>query len=915
MEKMKKTFFRKNIVLLALLVIANVIFYSVCYFSSKISMSKTTVTTISGLSFNNITDKPLSVDAKLPSFYKAFNIEFESDFRPSNDNYRDVFQTGSEPKNLRLELMPASSMQLIIGYKDDHGVKIFPISKKVKMNAWNHIKLTYSVDKKVYVKLNDEPFISFQDSKYDAVINDLVLGTGFDKQRMFQGLIKNARFKIVYIETSILFYFLGLLSRLYLALVFFQLLCLYLYVKYNRWQSIKTKEREHNDVFLGFLLSFSVLAFVLLLTGILSSPLTSQRKWIPYLSLLIPIFAISMNYLKIEILSKRYFLVIAGVISFIVLALGILTYEPLSWVGISGVIIAGCCFSVIPLMKYFSFVFVWTFIFLFSINSVVFINNYGTQNYIWTVLAVLAVIWAVLFSLFEQNLPTRWTRANKIGFAVLLINSFIFALRSDSLFLGSAEFHWNYYTGVIQTIRSGGELLWSAPSQYGLLNILIPSLLPWTSRASFYIFQAVLFFIVTFIIIKTIYISFKHNASFILISLASLSLFYFADPALIGPALYPSSSAMRFFWVYILIYAILLEYQRRNLMNGGIKWLVAAAYILGSLWSAESMLYCTAIYSTYLFITAVSISKLRINSAFMFLLKNISVVFIAWIVINFTYLIITSHFPDWSMYFMYAFGYANGFGEQVIKPGGTYWAVILGLSSIIFISARLYSSRKYNEWIVSTVCSVSLWALTSYYVGRAVTNNLTAILPVIFYIFIVMLSVLMNSKFFTYRLLLNAVFLPWIIVGIIGGIGNPRFIEELQSFKFAEDINAKSFKPDKDLGNILESLQAIKGTRIVYHGAPYNNPVIPGKKGRYQDILAGMPMPLTLLEEPIPENKKAIIVERFLSKLNEPVFLIRRKSEPNTSFPVWKRFLEQKYYIEKKEIKSVNYEVFIVRRK
>jgi hypothetical protein len=678
-------------------------------------------------------------------------------------------------------------------------------------------------------------------------------------------------------------------------------------------QSMKIKERDYKNIFSGFLITFSVIAFVVLLTGILSFPLTGQRKWIPYLSILIPSGMLGLNFLKTKLFNNGYFLIIAGFISSAVLTLGILNYESFSWSWVSAVLIIGCCLVIIPLMKYFSFVFVGTLVFLLGINSVVFINSYEWSGLIWTAFVTLVIIFAFLLSLSNQSRFKGWVNINKVCFAVLLIISSLLALRSDSLFLGSSEYHWGYFTGVIQTIRSGGELLWSAPSQYGLLNVLLPSVLPWTSRNSFFIFQAILFFICSSILIKTVYTCFKHKAAFILIALSGLSLFYFADPAIIGPTLYPSSSAVRFFGVYILIYVILREYRKRSILTGGIKWIITGAYILGALWSAESIFYCTAIYISYLFFSAISISK-KGNGGLRFFLVNSSVIFIAFIITNVSYLIMTGHFPDWSMYYMYAFEYANGFGEFIIRPWGIIWAIVIAFSSIIFISSRLYSAKKYGEWIVVSVCSVSLWILTSYFVGRAVTNNLTAILPLIFYVFIVTLSVLIEAKFFTYRLLLTSVFLPWIVVGVIGGIGNPQFIKKIQQFQFAQDINSKSFKPDKELSSIFKSLGVMNGVRIAYYGDLNNNPIIP-YKGGYLEAIAGMPMPLVLLEEPISKNKRSIIVERFFSKLHEPVFLIHRKSENLGRFPSWKKFFEQNYKIGKVDVRNEKYEVFLVARK
>lgn len=389
-------------------------------------------------------------------------------------------------------------------------------------------------------------------------------------------------------------------------------------------------------------------------------------------------------------------------------------------------------------------------------------------------------------------------------------------------------------------------------------------------------------------------------------------MFYFADPAIIGPTLYPSSSVMRFFWVYVLLFAVLIDYYKRSVLDGKIKWFVLSAYILGVLWSAESMLYCTAIYGTYLLSSAIAMYKLKKNTSFRFLFINLLVIFLVLISTNIFYLTTTSHFPDLNMYFMYAFGYANGYGELAITPWGIYWAIIIVFSAIVFVLWRLYSAKKYTEWVVISVCLATLWIVTSYYIGRAVTNNLTAILPLIFYVFIVMSATLMEVKLFTYRFLLTLVFLPWIIVGIMGGIGNPQFIDKLRQFKFAENINSKSFKPDNELNSIFKSLNIVNGVRIAYYGDPYNNPVIPNGKGGYVDPIAGMPLPMTLLEEPIPEQKRDIIVERFLNGIKGPIYLIHRKKESLNRLSDWKTYFQQKYSLKKEDTGKSEYEVFIV---
>lgn len=913
MEIVLKSYLRKNLRLLIILAISNVIFYSVCFVSSDIVKHQNTARSITSKLFNNASDKPLFLSSNIPAFYKSFSIEFESDFLPKDDNYGNIFQAGDDPKTLRLELMHPQALQVVIGYKDDPGVVVYPVSKKVRMNAWNHIKLSYLINKKLSIKLNDEPTIYFANTKHDVIMNNLVLGTGYNRLRTFVGLIKNAKFSLVFHETNIYSSILSSLARNYRVLLLFQLF--FLAGSYLRKQN--PRQYDNRETFFDFLKIFSIIATVVLISGLFSLPLIGQRKWIPYLCLLLPSIAFGANLIKTEFLHKKFVTLIACIVPLVVLALGIFNYENISWFGISGILITCCYIAVMLVTKqvYLFFISAGTYIFLFGINSIVFMNNYGTQDYAWTAIVIMITLCAFVFSLPGQEHITRWTKVNKIGSIILIIIAGLLALRSDTLFLGSSEFHWSYFTGVIQTIHSGGQLLWSAPSQYGFLNILLPSILPLTSRNAFFVFQAALFVICIAIIIKTIYQCFKNSAVFIVISLISLSLFYFADPAIIGPTLYPSSSAVRFFCCYLLIAALVWEYHKDTILQVRTKWLITSIYILGALWSAESLLYCTAIYGSYLFCCAIAHFKLKTNKIHLFLLKNISIIFVLGIVFTIGYLVITHHLPDWSMHVMYAFGYANGFGELPISSGGIHWAVIITLSGIIFVTSRLYTMKKYSQWVVASVCFVSLWALMSYYVGRAVPNNLTALLPLFFYIFIILILVLMDAKLISYRLLVNAVFLPWIVVGVIGGIGNPQFMEKVKTFSYGGNIDSKSFHQDRELNNIISSLKSTKGTRISYYGDLYSNPVISLTNGRYMDANVSLPMPMTLLEEPISEKRRAIVVERFLENVHEPVYIIHRKDEILGRFPMWKKFLERHSIVEKSKVGSNTYEVFIVKHK
>ena len=691
-------------------------------------------------------------------------------------------------------------------------------------------------------------------------------------------------------------------------------------VKKELYEKQYVSIKERNDVLLGFLFTFSLTALTVLLIGVVSSPLTRQTKWMPYLSILMPSILFGLNCIKKQWIHKSFLFILSGFFSLFILAQVILYYGIFSHHEIASVFIIICILIAIVLMKYFAVIFAGTLFFLFGINSVAFISNYKWEGLVW----IIPVIYIILLSfvvfitmlsfqltLSEQVYSSFWRKINKIGFLLLMVVSSLLALRTDTLFQDLSEFGWNYFTGVIQTVRSGGELLWSAPSQYGFLNILLPSLLPWTARNSFFIFQAILFILCTFIMLKTIYSSFKNNATFIILSTVALSLFYFADPTLIGPTPYPSSSVIRFFCVYILLYAIWKSHYKKTVVKNRITWMINGSYLLGALWSAESLFYSTTIYFTFLCASTIGQIKLgtKKGDIVKFVSFNVGAVLAGLIFFNMLYFAVTRHLPDWSMFFMYALGYANGFGELSIKPWGIHWGIISVLSGVSFILWRLFAIKKYNEWTILACSFMALWILSSYYVGRASTNNLTALLPIIFYIFMIAVAALKNPKYLLHRMLLTAVFVPWIIVGIIGGIGNPKFLAKAPFFTFAQNIDTKSFQPDENLSAILKSLQVTDGIRIAYYGSPYNNPVI-SEQGSFFDPIAGMPMPMTLLETPISQERQRIVIQRYFATIHSPVYLIHKKNENMQRFLEWKKFLQSEFIFRQMKIKSTEYEVF-----
>ena len=188
-------------------------------------------------------------------------------------------------------------------------------------------------------------------------------------------------------------------------------------------------------------------------------------------------------------------------------------------------------------------------------------------------------------------------------FLILIPISYILAFRTDYLFMDEKGFHLSYYVGPIisQLEFDGFRLLVDQPSQYGFLNLLIPSLINYKSAlTSFHIFQSSLLIttsiIVFYLIIKS---DIKINKIFTYISFIVFLLFL-SDPYLIGPNPYPSSSVIRFFPVYLFI--LFINNTNLDLMSRiSINKILILSIMLGFafMWSIEVFFYVSFPFAIY----------------------------------------------------------------------------------------------------------------------------------------------------------------------------------------------------------------------------------------------------------------------------------------------------------------------------
>lgn len=345
-----------------------------------------------------------------------------------------------------------------------------------------------------------------------------------------------------------------------------------------------------------------------------------------------------------------------------------------------------------------------------------------------------------------ETTSSRLVTKKNLIFILFSFPIYLLSFRIDQIFnIAGAKFHWSYFTGAIDTLRSGGTLLWDTPSQYGIGPIFIPTLLPINnSTTAFLIFQASLMFITVGFSLYVLKRITKNTTSFVILGLIWILTYFFADPALIGPQPYPSSSAVRFgpsliFASFLLLVLFgKLKETKPLIYKIGLPLIAAISFC----WSAESSIYSLAILGAYILGNLLYGEERSIRSA---ALKPLSLVAtgIVSAVLLICVLVYTrvGHLPDFGMFFMYSRGYAEGFGSYGLEFASPVWLLILVVSLLSVswvVGTSTESKRTFIRMTIVLVGATGAWF--SYFVGRAVPDNVIAMLPLIVFPLLVVVA-------------------------------------------------------------------------------------------------------------------------------------------------------------------------------
>jgi hypothetical protein len=892
---------------------------------------------------------PYSLGAiKSAGAYIHLKLRFRAE---SNEGHPNLFTTAPVNSGMRMEISGSTAAIIFPDLEVPNGLRGLTLTTALETRRWYELDVEALNGKYVRIKLDGQDVASHNGPGVSMETSQLLVGGGFDASRDFRGQIEKISIKKGnLLKASIIWPYIISVSQWVLisicGIIFITSLAHRgTIVEIGNEKATKPRASKLVDIIAVYGLSLVFIATGLLAIYLFGGQYLGLSKWLAHIMLLaslgVIVLVVKKKSREWEWIRMPLGLVFLTYSAFIVgsIAHKEYIYDPF----ILGILIFSLlAFSLsIPkssldpslpktgIMRLTSNVEIMIYGLLLSLSwcTLVDLTNWQAFKQAFNSNVEISIVGCflilrVLFSVLFES-PNRTKNINPDFFirrsvknllsrtyldAAIIAVFFWISFRHDSLFSlspsgGNPEYHWEYYVGVIQTVLNGGWLLWDTPSQYGFLNILLASQVPAASAwQSFYIFQGTLLFLVS----TGVYLAARRCTStsvfhrLAVFAIVFMSLF-FADPELIGPYPFPSSSVVRFFCVYALVLVVwfIPKFGLRQALALSISWTLAV------LWSAESAIYGTAIF---LFILAALLKTrtsdndhLALASKYVIIAAGcLSTVLLVVFSVYFVRLGIT---PDLFGFFEHATGYAKGFGYvpfHLAGPGNLLFLVFMGIS-ILCIGAMKRGGES-NERFVAPLAAMAgcIWGISTYYIGRPVPQNITAMLPLITMVTYLSLTLSNQVSQRFYSLPLKAVAAPLLFLVLIP-VFNPAFVAKLAHIQsFSSNIETKLTKANDQLKQLLIRADPAQNTPIVYYGDDAAPPIFSNRFAQFNNT-NWLPIPLQLLEQPVTQARRSLYISRYIcrTKPDKGVLVIRRNASINKRSKEFLQMINHFYNVEK----------------
>lgn len=425
-------------------------------------------------------------------------------------------------------------------------------------------------------------------------------------------------------------------------------------------------------------------------------------------------------------------------------------------------------------------------------------------------------------------------KAGRVGDAAAVILIAVMSFRTDRLFGPDEVFtsfhHWGYFVGPAELVRQGGWLLWDVPSQYGFLSILTVALFPARSAwQSFYVVNSLLLFAAAcflYFLLRSLRSGWTNYWFSLAVTLAVS--FFLPAGHLLGPQIYPSIGAFRFFWCYALIAILLLDYRaaRAGTPQKSLRWIGCGVWVIGSLWSAESATYAAGIwlpaYALIVWRDAPGSFRHKVRKAAGWLLVPPAFLAAALSGLVAYYLTFLGHAPDYRSFFEFALAFQSGRIASVsiplsaASPIMTHLIVFCAVTTAVahFVRNGLFSGAALacGAWAV-------LWTTSSYYVVRGDGLTYASVLPMtMLAISVILFLFRQESRPHPVQSAFKAALFPLFSLILVTAFGSTHALRELAGRLETFETNIESHLPviGESAGILLEQGGVGPGDPIVY---------------------------------------------------------------------------------------------------
>jgi hypothetical protein len=369
----------------------------------------------------------------------------------------------------------------------------------------------------------------------------------------------------------------------------------------------------------------------------------------------------------------------------------------------------------------------------------------------WTMLSFLGCVALAAFALrpLQNRVSTvsaRWLWLSRGGDAIAILIFGALAANPLPLTDEGAFAHWGCFVGPAELVRSGGWLLWDAYAQYGFLSTLTLAFFPVASTwQALYLINAALLLCaacITYAVLRSTGGGLIHR--FFCFVVVASAVFFVPGKVYVpsGVQMWPSVGAFRFFWCYALLAMGLWITARPPSKRSRLVFAGSVVWLLGSLWSSESLTYCTAIWLPIAVLLRIDASggfqtgtgrriPAFLADAMAGLLLPGALLVTTLLVITGWYVIGLGHLPDPIAFFDAALAFAGGFSALPLKPSAwvplaAFWVLAIG------VACCLRSARISLATLAACVGAwAALWSAHSYVVGHSHATSCANLAPIL----------------------------------------------------------------------------------------------------------------------------------------------------------------------------------------